>query len=284
MRNVFLFIRRYAVFFLFLIMQVIAISMLVRYNKSQQARYMQYSYEVTGRVNKQVDNLTRYLYLVDNNRRLAQENEAIRNRLSSNFVKLDSAASEVYDTAMVDSSRLIRKYLYRYARVVNSTTNQQNNYITLERGTRQGIQPGMAVAAPGGIVGLIVDASPNMSLVMSLIHRKQSTSVSIKGRAVNGIIEWDGASPSMLQLYGIPKSTELQKGDTVLTSNISLNYPPGLMVGVIESFVKQEDGNNYIIQVKSGANFYGLEHVQVIENTLLEEQKRLEKKADRSTN
>lgn len=284
MRNVFLFIRRYAVFFLFLIMQVIAISMLVRYNKSQQARYMQYSYEVTGRVNKQVDNLTRYLYLVDNNRRLAQENEAIRNRLSSNFVKLDSAASEVYDTAMVDSSRLIRKYLYRYARVVNSTTNQQNNYITLERGTRQGIQPGMAVAAPGGIVGLIVDASPNMSLVMSLIHRKQSTSVSIKGRAVNGIIEWDGASPSMLQLYGIPKSTELQKGDSVLTSNISLNYPPGLMVGVIESFVKQEDGNNYIIQVKSGANFYGLEHVQVIENTLLEEQKRLEKKADRSTN
>ncbi len=284
MRNVFLFIRRYAVFFLFLILQVVAISMLVRYNKSQQARYMQWSYEATGRINKQADNLTRYIFLNDNNRRLAQENAALRNQLSSNFVQVDSSAVLMADTMMVDSSRVIRKYLYRYARVVNSSTNLQNNYITLERGTRQGVAPGMAVAAPGGIAGLVVDVSPNMCLVMSLLHRKQSTSVSVKGRQINGILEWDGKSPLRLQLNGIPKTREIAVGDTIITSNISMNYPPGLIVGFIERIDKPDDEVNLIIQVKSGANFFGIEHVQVIENTLLKEQKALEARADRSTN
>lgn len=284
MRNIILFLRRYSVFLLFLLLQAIAITMLVQYNKSQQARYMQWSYEVTGRINRQVDNITRYIFLNDNNRRLSQEYTDLRNQLASNFVQLDSAATPVTDTMMVDSSRLVRKYLYRYARVVNSTTSLQNNYITLQRGSNQGVAAGMAVLAPGGIIGLVVDASPNMSLVMSLLHRKQSTSVSILGRNVNGIMEWDGENPDELQLLGIPNTREIAVGDTIVTSNISVNFPAGLMVGLVTNVEKPSSEANYRISVKPGANFYGLEHVQVIENTLLNEQRALEAKADRSTN
>ncbi|TAD92982.1 MAG: rod shape-determining protein MreC, partial [Bacteroidetes bacterium] len=80
-------------------------------------------------------------------------------------------------------------------------------------------------------------------------------------------------------LKGIPKSSELKIGDTVLTSNISLNYPPGLMVGTVANFVPEKAGNNYSVNVKPGANFYSLEYVDVIENLLLKEQLELERKA-----
>jgi rod shape-determining protein MreC len=79
-----------------------------------------------------------------------------------------------------------------------------------------------------------------------------------------------------VQLKGIPKSTVLKMGDTVLTSNISLNYPAGLMVGTIAKIEKESDGNNYKIQVKPGTNFYTVDFVDVIENLFLKEQRDIE--------
>jgi rod shape-determining protein MreC len=279
MRNVFLLIRRFSILLLFVLLQVLSIGMLVRYNKSHQARYMELSYEVTGRVNKQYSTAIGFINLGENNRRLAEENNRLRNNLPGNFTRVDTLGKPVQDTVPVDSVTTIRKFLWRKAHVINNSVSSQNNMLTLERGRNQGIQPEMAVMAPGGIVGLVTDVSNNMAIVMSLLHRKSSTSVMLKRGNITGILDWDGKNPMLLQLKGIPKSTELKKGDTVLTSNISLNYPSGLMVGTIASFAPEKAGNNYSINVKPGANFYSLEYVDVIENLLIKEQLELERRA-----
>lgn len=278
MRNIFILIRRSSVLLLFLLLQGISISMLVKYNKSQQAKYFEVAYEVTGRINKKYSNFTNYFSLGEVNRSLAQENTQLRNIISGNFTFIDTASWLTRDTAVVDSSRLIRKYLWRSARVVNNSVSSQNNYLTLERGRKQGIAPDMAVMGPSGIVGRVTDVSDNMSIVMSLLHRKSSISVSLKKTGDNGILTWDGLNPGILQLKDIAKSTVLKIGDTVLTSNISLNYPPGLMVGTIVSAVAEKGGNNFLIQVKPATNFSNVQFVNVIENTLLNEQQELEKK------
>jgi rod shape-determining protein MreC len=253
--------------------------MLVKYNKSQRAKYLELAYEATGRINKKYDNVTRYFSLGENNKILSEENNRLRNLVSSNFTSIDSSARLVSDTAVVDSSKLIRKYLWRSARVINNSVSAQNNYLTLERGSKQGIGVDMAVMGPGGIVGRVTDVSENMSIVMSLLHRKSVTSVMLKKDGITGMLDWDGKNPRLLQLKGVPKSTVLTKGDTVLTSNISLNYPPGLMVGTIVKAEIEKGGNNYLIQVKPGSNFYNLEFVDVIENMLLNEQQELENRA-----
>jgi rod shape-determining protein MreC len=279
-RNIFLLIRRFSVLLLFLGLQIVSISMLVRYSKSHQAKYMQLAYEVTGKINKQYFGLTRYFSLAENNRNLAAENERLNNLLPQNFTLIDTSSTEKFLSALVnDSTRLTRKYLWREARVINNSVGAQNNYITLERGKKQGITPDMAVISPSGIVGIVTDVSENMCVVMSLLHKKSNSSVALKNSGITGILEWNGYSPERLQLRGIPKSAKIAMGDTILTSNLSLNFPEGLMVGTIASFEEDEEGNNYRISIKPGANFYTLEQVYVIENLFLNEQKELEQRA-----
>jgi rod shape-determining protein MreC len=278
MRNFFILVRRFQVFLLFLVLQLVSLTLLVRYNKTHQARYMETAYEITGRINKQYNNAIRYLSLAENNRRLAEENNRLRNLLAENFISIDSSATLVTDTLVFDSSRVVRKYLWRHARVINNSVNSQTNFITLERGRAQGIAPEMAVVSAGGIVGVVTDVSENMAIVMSLLHKKNATSVMLKKTGTTGILEWDGRDAGLLQLRGIPKSTELKVGDTVLTSNISLNYPPGLMVGTIAQVEKETDGNNYRLQIKPGTNFYSIDYVDVIENLFLKEQREIEQR------
>ncbi|MCU0387373.1 MAG: rod shape-determining protein MreC [Chitinophagaceae bacterium] len=278
MRNIFLLIRRFSVLLLFLGLQILAISMLVNYSKSHRARYFELAYEATGKINKQYTSVTRYFSLGVNNRNLAAENERLNNLLSVNFAQIDTGVVAEKLPLIIDTSNLTRKYLWRMARVINNSVSAQNNYITLERGKLQGIKPDMAVVSPVGIVGIVTDVSDNMSIVMSLLHRKSNTSVAHAKTGITGILEWNGYNPERLQLKGIPKSTQLQKGDTIVTSNLSLNFPAGMVVGTIVSFEPDDEGNNYKINIRPGANFFSLEYVYIIENLFLKEQRELEQR------
>jgi rod shape-determining protein MreC len=277
-RNIFLLIRRFSVLLLFLGLQILAISMLVNYSKSHRARYFELAYEATGKINKQYTSVTRYFSLGVNNRNLAAENERLNNLLSVNFAQIDTGVVAEKLPLIIDTSNLTRKYLWRMARVINNSVSAQNNYITLERGKLQGIKPDMAVVSPVGIVGIVTDVSDNMSIVMSLLHRKSNTSVAHAKTGITGILEWNGYNPERLQLKGIPKSTQLQKGDTIVTSNLSLNFPAGMVVGTIVSFEPDDEGNNYKINIRPGANFFSLEYVYIIENLFLKEQRELEQR------
>ncbi|HSC54626.1 MAG TPA: rod shape-determining protein MreC [Phnomibacter sp.] len=278
MKNFFLLLRRSYVLLLFLVLQGVCISLLVKYNKSHQARYMELAYDFTGSLNKKYADIVSYFSLSDNNKKLAEENNRLRNLLAENFTTIDTLSKLVRDTVKIDSSKVTRKFLWRTARVINNSVSSQNNFITLERGRLQGIGPEMAVVSASGIVGIVTDVSDNMAIVKSLLHRKSTTSVMLKNGGTTGLLEWDGVNPQALQLKGIPKSTVLKVGDTVLTSNISLNYPTGLMVGTISKVEKQTDGNNYRLQVKPGTNFYNVDFVDVIENLFLKEQQDLEQR------
>lgn len=281
MRNFFLLLRRFYVLLLFLVLQVVSITLLVRYNSSQQAKYMELAYDLTGRINKKYADVIGYFSLKENNKALSEENTRLRNLLAENFTSIDTGAVLKRDTVLVDSSKVIRKYLWRHARVINNSVSSQFNFITIERGRLQGVAPEMAVVSANGIVGIVTDVSDNMAVVKSLLHRKSATSVMLKRSGTTGLLEWDGKNASMLQLKGIPKSTELKVGDTVLTSNISLNYPAGLMVGTIVKVEKEPDGNNYRLQIKPGTNFYSVDYVDVIENLFLKEQREIEQRIKR---
>lgn len=279
MRNLFLFFRRFSNLLFFLLLQVVAILLLVKYNKSHEAAYMQLTYEITGRINKQANKVETWFNLGENNRSLAEENNRLKNILPENFTSIDTAGRLVADTIKWDTTGKQRKYLYRMARVVNNSVGFQNNYITLERGSMQGVNKGQAVVSAGGIVGMVIDVSGNYAIVMSLLHHNSRPTVMLKNSRVSGTLIWDGKNPSLLQLTGIPKSTKLAKGDTLLTSNLSINFPPGLMVGTIDKVEAEKAGNNYILQVKPGANFFSLQFVDVIENLFGKEQMELEARA-----
>jgi rod shape-determining protein MreC len=98
----------------------------------------------------------------------------------------------------------------------------------------------------------------------------------LKKDNISGSIEWDGADPNFLLLKNIPKSAKVVKGDSVLTSTYSANFPSHLLVGTINSVVVDPSSNFYTLKVKTATNFFSIQYVYLIGNLRFAEQTAIE--------
>ena len=276
MRNVFFFIRRYFTFFTFLILQGVALWFLFNYNRFHRAKFLGVANEMTGRINSQYNKVEDYFTLKEENRRVHQLNDSLLNLLSRNYLQRDTSIKMIQDSVASDTPGNYRRYVSRYATVVYNTVNAQKNYIQLNRGSGQGIRDNMAViGSDGSVVGVVVNVSPNFCQVMSLLHVQHSVSASLKKTGDFGTIEWDGKDPRFLVLKRIPKTVDVKTGDTILTSKVSFNFPPGYIIGTVSGMKLDNTTGMYLLKIKTAANFYNLQQVHIIENVEREEQVKL---------
>ncbi len=277
MRNLFAFIRRFSVLLFFLLLQVVSMSLLFRYNKFHQAAYMDTAGEITGSIETQYSKVSGYFSLKKENEALRKRLAEVQNKLAENFQSPDTTKRLVTDSIPVDTTGVLRKYLYMEAAVVNNSVAQPNNYFTIHRGSKQGVQPGMVVITASGVAGVVLDVTDNFATVMSMLNKQSRISARLKKTGESGRIEWDGKNPRIVQLRDIPKSVKLAKGDTVLTSQYS-DFPSGIMIGVIEKVLLEKSTNNYFLQVTPANDFSSLQNVFVVANLQREEQLELEKR------
>ena len=134
----------------------------------------------------------------------------------------------------------------------------------------------MAVIGPSGLVGTVIDVSENYSKVMSLLNRNSRVSAMLLKGSATGSVEWDGKDPQLLTMRNIPKSIKVNKGDTVVTSTYSANFPSNVFVGFVSSISADASSNFYRILVKTATDFYSVQYVNVVENVQWDEQRRLE--------
>lgn len=276
MRNVFLFIRRYFNFLLFLVLQILALSFLFRYNKFHEAAFSGVAGEWVGKINERYNNIEYYFKLKKTNEALASENVYLRSLLKQNYESPDTTSKTVVDSIRVDSLLKFIKYKYYDARVVGSFVSTQTNYLSIHRGNKQGIQKDMGVIGPLGIVGRVVSASDNFAVVMSVLSKQFKVKAKLKKSGENGTIEWDGVSPVYILMKDIPKSAAISKGDTVLTSELSSIYPPDIMVGTIAGIVNDQSSNFFTLKLKAATNFLNVQYVYVIDDMQKEERAKLE--------
>jgi rod shape-determining protein MreC len=279
MRNIFLFIQRFFNLLLFLALEGLAIYTLSKYNKTHEAFFASISNEVTGTISEKYNRIEYYFRLKKTNEQLASENANLRRMLRSSFEAPDTAKTTIIDSLANDTLG-VRKFNFLVAKVVNNSVSQENNYLTLHRGAKQGVKVDMGVIGPDGIVGKVILVSENYSRVMSLLNRKSRVSAMLQKGFYTGDLEWDGKDPNYLTLNKIPKSAKVQKGDTVLTSNISerLSFPPGIMIGRVVGISTDPSSNFFTLKINSATNFYTLQYVYLTDNLLGEEQKALEAK------
>jgi rod shape-determining protein MreC len=137
------------------------------------------------------------------------------------------------------------------------------------------------ISSAGAVVGVVVNTSPNFAQVMSLLHVQNSVSASLKRSAEFGTVEWDGKDPRYLKLVKIPKTVEVKMGDTVITSSVSFNYPPGYMIGTVADIKLDNTTGMYQLRIKTAANFFKLQQVFLLENTDYAEQTRLNQETEK---
>lgn len=250
--------------------------MLFSYNRYHKAFFMEEANEVTGRVYKQFNRVEYYFHLKQTNDSLVKANERLLNALAQNFEIPDTTQKLFSDTVRLDTIEQYRKFIYMPAKVIGNSVNLSNNYLQLSRGTLQGVTKDLGVIdVNNAIVGTVIEVSDNYAVVMSLLHLQSNISARLKKSGEEGTVIWDGSSPNTLSLKGIAKSVKLKVGDSVVTSGFTDRFPYGLLIGTIQEVRLETKTNMYAIKLKTGANFYNLQFVNVINNLKKEEPKAL---------
>ena len=269
MRNIFLFIRRYFNFLVFVILQVICITLIVQNSKYHHAMFGSSANKITGKVNSQYNKIEYYFQLKKTNDSLVKANERLYNKLAQNYDIPDSVATkEVIDSIRVDSVLQYRKFTYMQAKVVANSVTSQNNYAVLHSANASKMRVGMGVVDPvNAVVGVITEVSGDYAVVMSLLHKDTKISGKLFKTGETGTVSWDGKNPNLITLSGISKGVKIAKGDSVITSGFSAIYPKGLLVGRIDEIYLEQGTSNYRIMLRTGANFHSLEYAYAIDNS-----------------
>lgn len=284
MRNIFLFIRRYFNFLFFLLLQGFSIYLILHYSLYHKAVFTNTANQLTGKINEQYNKVEYYFQLKKTNDSLVKANEKLYNKLKSDFELPDTASKMVIDSIRIDSMERFRRYLYLNAKVVANSVVAQNNFIVLGRGEAQQLKEGMGVVDPNsGVVGIITELSKDYAVVMSLLHKDSHISGKLMHGGETGTLNWDGKIPNIITLTGIPKSAKVARGDTIITSGFSTSFPKGMLIGYIEEIIADKSTNNYLIKLRSAANFYNLEFVYAIDNRQTEDIKTILDKAKKQT-
>ena len=268
MRNIFLFIRRYFNVLLFLFLQGISIYFIIHYSKYHKAVFTNTTNQFTGKINEQYNNIEYYFRLKQTNKLLVEANEKLYNKLKADFELPDSSSKNFIDTIRIDSLEQYRKYQYLRAKVVSNSVVGPNNFIVITRaGIVQQFKEGMGIVDPGnGVVGIITEVSNDYAVVMSLLHIDSHISGKLFRGGETGTLSWDGKTPNIISLTGIPQSAKVAIGDTIISSGFSTSFPKGMMIGLIVEVQPEKSTNNFNIKFKSSANFYNLEFVYAIDN------------------
>ncbi|WP_266203877.1 rod shape-determining protein MreC [Pontibacter kalidii] len=281
MRNLFAFIYRFRAFLVFLLLEAACVFLIVRYNTYQGAAFFNSASRYVGQVLEFQSGVTDYFRLTGINQTLASENAALRQELMQYRLAALTDSTAALDTtyfATTDSSAAFPYHLMA-GRVINNSVRRMNNYLTISKGTADGVQPGMGVVAPEGVVGRVKTVSEHYATVTSLLHSQMLISAKLTKDETFGTIKWQGGDYRTALLDYIPLHVKPEEGDTVVTSGFNTVFPEGIMIGTISSIEQEPDKSFYTIGVKLSVDFAQLSYVYVVENTYKQERDTLEQNA-----
>ena len=139
--------------------------------------------------------------------------------------------------------------------------------VTIDKGSRHGVDLNAPVMSPTGVVGRVIAVGPHAARVQVLLDRDSGVGVLIERTRVTGVVSGQVMQPeagaSDLVMRYVPERAEVQAGDVVVTSGFDRIYPKGLVVGRV-SFVGEGSGLLKEVRVEPSARFARLEEVLVV--------------------
>lgn len=267
MRNLLRFLIQHHFTLLFLILELLAIGLLLRFNSFHNAKIFKIRHALVGSFSEKYTNYSRYLSLLDQNQKLVEENARLYNMLESSHYSLD-------DESFLDSN-WIPNYKFIPALVINNSVNKEYNFITLNKGSVHGIKIDMGVICSDGLVGVVKTVNKHYSSIVPILNREFFPHAKIKNSNYFGPIEWPGKNYKKAILKDIPLHATIHIGDTVVTSGFTKTFPENIMIGIITGY-DIEKGVNYNCDLELSTDFKKLYHVWVIDNLLSQELQAIE--------
>jgi rod shape-determining protein MreC len=205
--------------------------------------------------------IAEYFNLRKDNAILAEENAVLKQQL----MELENAKEYHIER---DSQYIYSHLEWEYipAKVIDISTDKQHNYLTINKGTRDGIEQDMGVIGKDGVVGIVSAVSDKYALVVPIIHTKISISSRLKSNNQIGGTSWKGRDYRYVQLTDIARHVEVHQGDTVVTSGLTDVFPGGLIIGTVSETELGLGDNYHQTIVELSTDYKSLKYVQVIGN------------------
>jgi rod shape-determining protein MreC len=232
---------------------------------------------VSGLMYQKQNDVVVYFGLRRMNDSLINENARLRQAMArySNLDTLkDTAVRRIVKTS--DSTHVVQynDYLYRTAKVVNNSVSSGNNYITINRGSADGIGRNMPVISSTGVVGRVVNVSAHFASVLSVLSVKQQLSAKLKDGTFS-YITWDGDNPDVMVMKDVPQQIKIHMNDSVFTTSFSF-FPSDILIGTVFKMKVNTKNNLRQLYLHPSTNFRNIQYVYVVENKMMAERIKLE--------
>lgn len=269
------FLSSYRNVILFIVLEIVAFSMLVRFNDHQRHRFGDEMLEVSGVVQEFRSEIRDFQRRAEDYDKRVIEIKSLKGTIDSlnalvNAYRIQTGADSIDSIRLViESQKSDERFNYIPCRVIKNNVDRLYNYITLDKGSNAGIQPDMGIVSPNGIVGRVIKVSENYSLVLSALNvgfklTLQTVSEDSLAESI-GVYEWDGGRSNEAQLTYIPETVELTPGTEVVTSGYSTVFPPGYPVGVVTDIGSGGEDGFYNATIELATDFHSIGTVFAIE-------------------
>ena len=263
MRNLLEFLSKYYHWLLFAVLEVISFVLIFQFNSYQGSVWFTSANAVVGKLYELESSVESFFSLTKVNKDLTLRNfylERQVNQLSRLYYDLTK------DTTIAERNEL--EFLSRYklipANVVSNSVDRNDNLMTIDRGSKDGVEKDMGVACGNGVVGVVYLVSDHYSVVMPVLNYHSRISCAIRRRGYFGYLKWQGGDANIAYVEDVPRHAKFKRGDWVETSGYSSIFPPGVLVGKIIEVYNSRDGLSYRLKVQLTTDFGNVRDVCVI--------------------
>jgi rod shape-determining protein MreC len=231
---------------LFLLLEGISFYLIITYNDSQAKIYHNTINVISGNIANQASNIRGYFSLKEQNSILLKENAKLKAKLF-NLTEKQGVKPEDLDLTVVQN----QVFNLVSARVVNNSISLRNNFLSLNKGRKAGINENQGVIGENGVIGITKSVNDNYTTVMSIFNSQTKISARIKDKGYFGSLVWsNNGDVRFMTLNDIPKHVPIKLGDKVETSGYSNLFPSGIMLGKIVGKKIPPGSSTYELKVK----------------------------------
>jgi rod shape-determining protein MreC len=275
MKNLLEFLQRHFHWILFVVLEVLSIMLVLRHNSYQSSVWFSSANALTGRIYEWSSAVETFFSLTKVNEELVRRN-FYQERQLSQLRRLYGEATDKATPSEQEALDRLEQYDIIPAKVVTSELHLNNNLLTIDKGSDDGVEAGMGVACGQGVVGVVHMTSSHYSIVIPVLNVKSSRiSCAIRNRGYFGVLRWDGKDAGVAYVEDIPRHARFKRGEWVETNGYSSIFPPGVLVGQIREVYNSRDGLSYRLKVRLSTDFGRLRDVLVISDKTISERVRL---------
>ena len=258
-----LFLKNNFLFFLFIALELLAFNLISKQNQYKNIVILTSANTFSGYIYDLSNSLISFLDIRSQNQLLIKDNRKLREAILKNKLLVSAADTQYILNPFSKNLLSDTNFNLIPSRVINNTIHLSANYITLDKGSADGIKENMGLINEG-IIGKIKAVSAHYSIAYSLLHPNMLIASEIKRTGTICVVSWQNNKVNRSNLQYVPKHVNLKKGDSVITSGYNAIFPPNILIGTVEKAKVAKHKNFQEVEIKFIEDFSSLKYIYII--------------------